>query len=83
LLDPLTGVLRAEQVPASLQKYLARLREAELPFAMRARGCGRHLRRYNDQYGEPRGDRILKALSQFLQARLREDDLIGAAVRRG
>ncbi len=76
LLDPLTGVLRAEQVPASLQKYLARLREAELPFAIVHVDVD-HLRRYNDQYGQPRGDRILKALSQFLQARLREDDLIG------
>jgi diguanylate cyclase (GGDEF)-like protein len=52
------------------------LREAELPFAIVHVDVD-HLRRYNDQYGQPRGDRILKALSQFLQARLREDDLIG------
>lgn len=76
LLDPLTGVLRAEHLPASLQKFLARQREADRPFALVHVDVD-HLRRYNDQYGEPRGDRILKALSDFLQSRLREEDLIG------
>ena len=76
LIDPLTGVLKAEHVDGSLQKYLARLREAELPFAVVHVDVD-HLRRYNDQYGEPRGDRVLKALSDFLQHSLREDDLIG------
>ena len=75
LVDPLTGVLKAEHVDGSLQKYLARLREAELPFSVVQVDVD-HLRRYNDQYGEPRGDRVLKALSDFLQRGLREDDLI-------
>jgi diguanylate cyclase (GGDEF)-like protein len=76
LLDQLTGVLRAEHLSVSLQKFLARERDAGKPFALVHVDVD-NLRRYNSQYGEVRGDRILKALSDFLQRRLREEDLIG------
>jgi diguanylate cyclase (GGDEF)-like protein len=76
LLDPLTGVLKADFVVSSLQKYVAQFRRDEYPIAVLCVDVD-YLKRYNQKYGRATGDKILKRLSEFLQRHTREEDLIG------
>ncbi len=76
LLDPMTGVLKQESVSGSLQKYVALHFQDDLPMSMLYVDVD-HLKRYNEQYGRETGDRIIKAVSSFLQRNTREEDLIG------
>lgn len=76
VVDDLTGVLRAEDVPMALQKYVARQRTEQLPVAVMHLDID-HFRRYVDRYGRPVADELLKGMSGLLQAHVREDDLIG------
>lgn len=75
ILDPLTGVLREDLLESALQKYVARYRDSDFPVSV-IRLDVDYLQRYNTQYGERTGDMILRQISKFLQAALREDDLI-------
>lgn len=76
ILDSMTGVLKEEHVATSLQKYVALHFNDDLPMAMLYVDVD-HLKRYNEQYGRETGDRIIKAVSSFLQRNTREEDLIG------
>ncbi|NCC52348.1 MAG: diguanylate cyclase [Spartobacteria bacterium] len=76
LLDPLTGVLREERVSLNFQKYVARYRKDEVPVSILYLDIDA-LRRYNEHYGRPAGDALLKGVGEVLRKQLRETDLIG------
>ena len=75
VLDERTGVLRAEQLALSLPRFLARLRRDDQPMSVVWFDIDQ-FRRYNEQYGEAVGDRLLRGLSEMLQRETRADDLI-------
>ena len=75
LVDALTGVLREEHLESALQKYVARYRDGDFPVSVISLDVD-YLHRYNEQYGTKTGDMILKQIGTYLQAALREADLI-------
>jgi diguanylate cyclase (GGDEF)-like protein len=76
LLDPLTGVLKPEEIGSAMTKYIARYRKDDKPVSLINLDVD-SLERYNNHYGDSAGDAILKTLGQILQDSLREEDLIG------
>lgn len=76
LLDPLTGVLRAERVGTALQKFVANLRKQGRPASVLMVDID-HFHRYNDHYGKEAGDQVLKGFGALLERSVRESDLIG------
>lgn len=75
-LDKLTGVLREDRLFPVLQRYLAGHRRSHRPASLLLLDVD-HLDRYNEHYGRAAGDEILRALGDFLQRHVREEDLIG------
>lgn len=75
LLDELTGVLLESRMETALQKYVAQCRREDRPVAMIAVDID-GLRRYNEQYGQAAGDRLLRHVADHLQACTREEDII-------
>jgi diguanylate cyclase (GGDEF)-like protein len=76
LVDPLTGVLKAEHLNNTFQKVIARFRKEEHPVSLLILRVD-YLYRYVEHYGEAVRDRILGVLGQLLEKRVREVDLIG------
>ena len=76
LVDPLTGVLRSDRVALTFQKYISRYRKDDQAVSLLYLDVDA-LRRYNDHYGEPAGDALLKGVGKVLQDHLRESDLLG------
>ncbi len=75
-LDPLTGVLRSEDVDLAVHKYVARCRREGEPVSLiYADVAG--LKMINERYGSKTGDAILRNFARVLERTLREDDLIG------
>jgi diguanylate cyclase (GGDEF)-like protein len=76
VLDPLTGVLRAEDVDLAVHKYVARYRRERQPVSLIYADVA-DLKTINERYGQETGDAVLQSFSGVLQRTLREDDLIG------
>ena len=75
-LDPLTGVLRPDQIELATHKYVARCRRDNMPVSLMYVDIVQ-LARINERYGADIGDAVLKNLADILQHSLREEDLIG------
>jgi diguanylate cyclase (GGDEF)-like protein len=76
LVDPLTGVLKADRVGSAMQKYMAGFRRAGEPVAMLYFTIDR-LAKYRRQYGDEVMDALLAAVGDVLQRMTRETDLLG------
>ena len=75
-IDPLTGVLRSEEVSLAMHKYVARCRR-ETGVVTLLYADVYDLAGINQRYGRPAGDETLRVFAGILQRCLREDDLIG------
>lgn len=76
LLDPMTGVLRADKVGPVMQRFVAKYRKDELPVSILYLDID-SLDRYNKHYGRKAGDNIIKEVSRIIQETTREEDIIG------
>ncbi len=76
VIDELTGLMRPDRLDSAVQKYVARFRKDDKPVSMLYLDVD-HLQSYNDHYGPPGGDAILRALGKLLEIHVRMDDLVG------
>jgi len=76
LVDPLTGLMRADRIGTAMQKYMATHRRESRPVSMLYIGVD-HLERYETQYGEDVQETLLKTMGELLQQETRESDLLG------
>lgn len=76
LLDPMTGVLRADRLGGAMQKYVARYRKDDKPCSMLYIDID-SLDRYNKHYGPKAGDAIIVEVAKVLEDFSRKEDLIG------
>ena len=74
--DSLTGLLNHSETTRTLESAVAAARRTEgrMCFVMIDID---HFKLVNDNYGHPRGDQVLLALSRLLQQRLRTNDTVG------
>lgn len=72
--DPLTGLYNRRYLSDFIQRELSRTRRGghKIVFAMIDID---HFKRVNDTFGHEAGDDVLRALSAFLRARIRSEDL--------
>jgi len=72
--DPLTGLYNRRYLSDFIQRELSRTRRGgnKIVFAMIDID---HFKRVNDSFGHEAGDDVLRALSTFLRARIRNEDL--------
>jgi len=76
VLDPLTGVLRADLLGPAVQKFVGGHRKESQSVSLIYLDID-GLDRYNEHYGQEAGDALLRGLGQLLTQSVREDDLIG------
>ena len=74
-LDPLTGVLKEEKFPTTMQKYVAKFRRKSKRMSILLLDIDM-MSRYNDHYGRDGGDAIIAGMGALLQQIVREGDLI-------
>lgn len=74
--DDLTGLYNPSAMRETLRREVIRADRANEPVTILLLDID-HLKRINDTYGHPAGDRLLKSFGNFLQARLRRTDWIG------
>jgi diguanylate cyclase (GGDEF)-like protein len=74
--DSLTGLLNHTSVKDTLEREVAQARRTGSTLCVALLDVD-HFKQVNDRYGHPAGDRVLKALAQLLQQRLRRSDVIG------
>jgi len=75
-LDPVTGVLREETLPSSLQKYVARFRKDNHPIAVVSFEVDA-IPRYTEHYGQEGANQLLSNVAFGLVTRVRRGDLVG------
>lgn len=73
--DELTGLPNRRTWDEELPRELARAKRAEAPIAVAMLDLD-HFKKYNDSYGHPAGDRLLRAVAAGWVTRLRETDLL-------
>lgn len=73
--DPLTGALSRALLDEALAEQLAAARDAGLPLSVAVLDLD-YFKSVNDAYGHRRGDRVLRALVERLQAGIRRQDLL-------
>ena len=76
LLDPLTGILRAEKMGGAARKFIARCRRDALAVSVLHIDIDR-LEDVNRRVGREAGDAVLRTFGALLSAHVREADLIG------
>jgi diguanylate cyclase (GGDEF)-like protein len=74
--DSLTGLLNHTSVKDALERETAQARRAGTSLCLAMIDVD-HFKQVNDRHGHPAGDRVLKALAQLLQQRLRRSDVVG------
>ena len=72
--DPLTGLFNRRYLSESLGRELARCGRRGLPLSVLAFDLD-HFKAFNDNYGHPAGDAILRAFARVLQANSRNEDI--------
>ena len=72
--DPLTGLFNRRYLSESLGRELARCERRGLPLAVLAFDLD-HFKAFNDNYGHPAGDAILRAFARVLSANSRNEDI--------
>ncbi len=76
VLDPLTGLLRPDQMGRAARKFISNCRYRGRPVAVLHVDIDR-LGAINERYGREAGDAVLRACADTLSAALRESDLLG------
>ncbi len=76
LLDPLTGILRADKMGGAARKFIARCRRDGLAVSVLHIGIDR-IEELNRRGGREAGDAVIRAFGALLSAHVREADLIG------
>lgn len=73
--DPLTGVANRRTLMRRLEHEARRTRRSEAPLSLVLLDVD-HFKAYNDDFGHPAGDEVLKAVALALKEALRETDLV-------
>jgi diguanylate cyclase (GGDEF)-like protein len=76
LLDPLTGILRADKMGGAARKFIARCRRDGLAVSVLHIGIDR-IEDLTRRVGREAGDAVIRAFGALLSAHVREADLIG------
>jgi len=72
--DPLTGLFNRRYLSESLGRELGRCARRKLPLSVLAFDLD-HFKAFNDNYGHPAGDAILRAFARVLQLNSRNEDI--------
>ena len=73
--DQLTGLLNRRYMEEALERELKRASRAQSQLSLVMLDVDR-LKQVNDRFGHEAGDLLLKTVSQFLQRRMREEDIV-------
>jgi len=73
--DPLTGLYNRRYMEESLERELRRADRKQRPLAALMLDLD-HFKRYNDTLGHAAGDQMLRSIGNFLQSRMRKDDIV-------
>jgi diguanylate cyclase len=76
LVDPLTTVANRKGLDAALSEALGSVRETGADLAVAVVDVDR-FKQFNDQYGHPVGDAILKLVARAVMVTLRSEDSVG------
>jgi len=74
--DGLTGLYNHRAIKEHLAREIARSRREGNPLSLAVVDLD-FFKKINDSYGHPVGDQVIRAVSQILQQRLRQGDLVG------
>lgn len=72
--DPLTGLFNRRYLDETLHREISRARRAGTHVAIILIDID-HFKRFNDSFGHPAGDDMLRALGRYLQSRVRAEDI--------
>ena len=75
LTDPLTGLFNRRYLDQALALEVTRQRRHKRPFSLLMIDVD-HFKRFNDTYGHPRGDDLLRELARVIQSSLRASDIV-------
>lgn len=73
---PLTGLPNRRALEMALEREAARVERGEKPFSLVLLDLD-DFKRVNDERGHKEGDRLLKAVAQYLKGHVRQGDLVG------
>ncbi|WP_317932784.1 GGDEF domain-containing protein [Halioxenophilus sp. WMMB6] len=73
--DPITGLPNRDAYNQKVHEELLRWRRYQRPVSLAVVDID-HFKQFNDNYGQPTGDRVLKIIGKILRQRLREVDFI-------
>ena len=73
--DPLTGLYNRRYMEESLERELRRADRKQRPLAALMLDLD-HFKRFNDTLGHAAGDATLRSIGNFLQSRMRKDDIV-------
>ncbi|HXZ18768.1 MAG TPA: sensor domain-containing diguanylate cyclase [Candidatus Acidoferrales bacterium] len=73
--DPLTGLFNRRYMEESLERELRRADRKQRPLAALMLDLD-HFKRFNDTLGHAAGDAALRSIGNFLQSRMRKDDIV-------
>jgi diguanylate cyclase (GGDEF)-like protein len=73
--DELTGLSNRRHLNAALETELARARREKAPLAVLMLDLD-HFKAFNDRFGHPEGDTLLKAVADLLRGQLRPTDTV-------
>jgi diguanylate cyclase (GGDEF)-like protein/PAS domain S-box-containing protein len=73
--DQLTGLLNRRYMEEALERELRRASRGQAPLSLVMLDVDR-LKQVNDRFGHEAGDTLLKTVSEFLQRRTREEDIV-------
>ncbi|HUI39081.1 MAG TPA: sensor domain-containing diguanylate cyclase [Candidatus Nitrosotalea sp.] len=73
--DPLTGLYNRRYMEESLERELRRADRKQRPLAALMLDLD-HFKRFNDTMGHAAGDATLRSIGNFLQSRMRKDDIV-------
>lgn len=72
--DGLTGLFNRRYLDETLKREIARVQRKKAPLGIIMMDLD-HFKRFNDIYGHESGDALLRALGNFLQAQVRQEDI--------
>jgi diguanylate cyclase (GGDEF)-like protein/PAS domain S-box-containing protein len=73
--DPLTGLYNRRYMEEALRQQMSRVTRQLHPLGIVMIDID-HFKRYNDTHGHAGGDELLRALGQFLQQKVRKEDIV-------
>lgn len=73
--DGLTGLKNHRAFQETLREHFAQSKRSQIPFSLLMLDVD-HFKEYNDKYGHPAGDEILKQMGALLTGTVREGDIV-------